>query len=67
MNYIFLDVDGVLNDKYYLLFYADEDGVINQKSVDLLAKLVKQFNAKVILSSSWRNGFDDNLQPKYLT
>lgn len=67
MNYIFLDVDGVLNDKHYLLFYADEDGVINQKSVDLLAKLVKQFDAKVILSSSWRNGFDDNMQPNYLT
>jgi len=67
MNYIFLDIDGVLNNNYYLLSCADKDSVINQKSVDLLAKLVKQFNAKVILSSSWRSGFDDNMQPKLLT
>ena len=67
MNYIFLDVDGVLNNRLYLLYYKDQDGVINEYAVELLSKLVKQFDAKVILSSSWRDGFDDNMQPTHPT
>lgn len=67
MNYIFLDIDGVLNSNRFLLSYKDTKGLINKKCVSLLAKLVKKFNAKVILSSAWKAGFDDNMQPRLLT
>ena len=67
MNYIFLDIDGVLNSNRYLLFYKSKKGIINKKCVNLLAKLVKKFNVKVVLSSAWKAGFDDNMQPRRLT
>ncbi len=67
MNYIFLDIDGVLNDGSYLLLKQDEDGAIDEKIVELFAMLVKQFDAKVILCSNWRHGFTDSMEPRVWT
>ena len=47
---IFLDIDGVLNDDDYTGIKVHED------KVKLLAKLVDETGADIIISSSWRNG-----------
>lgn len=52
MNYIFFDVDGVLNG-------TDKDGVwideeIQIDKVNRLIELAKATNAKLVMSSSWR-------------
>lgn len=50
---IFLDVDGVLN--------SEQDGfstdLETDKHLKLLEQLVKETNADIVLSSSWRMGF----------
>lgn len=61
-KYIFLDVDGVLNNKkhykklhkkYGGKFFA-ESMPFNPRSLKNLRKIVKKTNAKIIISSSWR-------------
>ena len=52
MNYIFLDVDGVLNSEIYLSSHLDDDAVLDENAIKLLAELVNKTDAKVILSSS---------------
>lgn len=47
---IFLDIDGVLNDDDYTGIKVHED------KVKLLAKLVNETGADIIISSSWRYG-----------
>ena len=50
MKIIFLDIDGVLNsanDKF-------SQKLETKKHLNLLEKLVKKTNAKIVLSSSWR-------------
>lgn len=57
MKVIFLDVDGVLN--YDELFYSSNnvDGlVLSPEILDRFCNIVKQTDAKVVLSSSWRIG-----------
>ena len=66
-NYIFLDVDGVLNNYNWLLkTYHDKDSDIawdlDSKCVYWLADLCKNCNAKIVLSSSWRSSIGDDLQ-----
>ena len=58
MNYIFFDVDGVLNG-------TDENGVwideeIHIEKVKRLLDLVKTTNAKLVMSSTWRIYWDNN-------
>ena len=58
MEYIFLDVDGVLNCKDYLLLDGGSlDFTVNEVNVVRLQRLVFETNARIILSSSWRYGF----------
>lgn len=61
MKVIFLDVDGVLNcnSTKQRIPYYDFLG-IEDRLVEVLAKLVKRTKAKIILSSSWRNGWIPN-------
>ncbi len=52
MNYIFFDVDGVLNG-------TDKDGKfidseIHEDKVDILIEIAKRSNSKLVMSSSWR-------------
>lgn len=54
MKIIFLDVDGVLNSAKD--FYSIE--LENDKHFDLLKELVDKTGAKIVLSSSWRIGFN---------
>ncbi len=65
MNYIFLDIDGVLNSEEFLLQNRDKLGQIDPSKVKLLADLVKATEAKIILSSSWRIFFNDDLTIKH--
>lgn len=52
MKVIFLDVDGVLNTiETFGLFGPD---FIDDASVALVARIVKETGAKIVLSSSWR-------------
>jgi hypothetical protein len=55
---VFLDVDGVLNNKSFLLKRSDfeESSEFNPDNVKLLNKLLKETNASVVISSSWRIG-----------
>lgn len=57
MNAVFLDVDGVLND-------GKETGEIDDKYVEKLADICKQFDAEVVLYSTSKYSFDNDLDPK---
>lgn len=65
MKYLFLDIDGVLNheewydsQRFKLLsptFIRWEQECFDPKCVDRIIKILKQTNAKLVISSSWRN------------
>lgn len=63
MNYIFLDVDGVLNNKKHYKKqhkkyggrFCCENMPFNPRSLKNLRKIVKKTNSKIVVSSSWRN------------
>lgn len=63
-KYIFLDIDGVMNNEFDILEkmhddtkqYTRDDIHFCDAAWDLLATLCKKTGAKVILSSSWRHG-----------
>ena len=63
MNYIFLDIDGVLNNikhyskqhKKYGGRYICEQIPFNPRSLKNLHKLIRKTKAKIVLTSSWRN------------
>lgn len=72
MLYIFLDCDGVINNKQTFLEMAKtrkETGIhsdpIDEKNMSILADFIHKHNAKVVLSSSWRAGLNDDLTPEY--
>lgn len=63
MNYIFLDVDGVLNHETYTKKCYNRNGhkgfgmyymPFDPKCLKRLAKIVRKTNAIVVLSSTWR-------------
>lgn len=58
MKVIFLDFDGVLNIPPYI--GRDKFGhVFNNDCINNLAAIIKQTNAKIVISSTWRmNGID---------
>lgn len=60
MNYIFIDIDGVLNSGNFLLKHIDEDIAIDDRPVKLLSELAHKYSAKIILSSSWRRHYTEN-------
>ncbi|WP_026655635.1 MULTISPECIES: HAD domain-containing protein [Butyrivibrio] len=65
-NIIFLDIDGVLNSKFWDEEHQREisDGrLVDAGAVRLLAELIKKADAKLILHSGWRFWFDENLKP----
>jgi len=59
MKIIFLDIDGVMNSERY---YRSVDRTINNWSrfdpnvVDMITRLVDEFSAKLVISSTWRFG-----------
>lgn len=55
MKVIFLDVDGVLNSRDWLVNNrVRTENSVNPEKVKLLAKIVQKTNAEVVLSSTWR-------------
>lgn len=62
MNYIFLDIDGVLNNKKHYKKrhkkyggrYGCENIPFNARSIKNLRKIIDKTNSKIVLSSSWR-------------
>jgi hypothetical protein len=62
MNYIFLDVDGVLNNKKhynkqhkkYGGRYCCEEMPFNPRSLKNLRRIINKTGAKIVVSSSWR-------------
>lgn len=55
---IFLDYDGVLNDPAYLVAKKKGDSSLDPLKIILLSRICKIANAKVVLTSSWRNNKD---------
>jgi len=59
MKIIFLDIDGVMNSDIY---YRNVDRTIKDwarfdpKVVDIIKKLIDEFSAKIVISSTWRFG-----------
>lgn len=62
MNYIFLDIDGVLNNKRHYKKqhkkyggrFCCENMPFNPRSIKNLRKIIDKTNSKIVLSSSWR-------------
>lgn len=69
MNYIFLDIDGVLNSQKYILKTNKKKNTpriehhFDQRAIKRLSKICKKNHAQIVLSSSWRCGFDDKMEP----
>lgn len=63
---IFLDIDGVLNSNIWNNNHQKEisDGtLIDAEKVNLLAGLVRETGARIILHSGWKYWFDENAKP----
>lgn len=70
MKVIFLDIDGVLNtDETFINIYKEFKNTGNRRieidefRVEFLSKIIKITKAKVVLSSSWRIFFNEELKP----
>ena len=58
MKVIFLDIDGVLNNQNTRTVTFDGWCFVDDYLVARLARLVHETNAKIILSSTWRDGWN---------
>lgn len=54
MKVIFLDIDGVLNGINYVKDSGKFGVVVDPERMELLKTIVKETDAKIVLSSSWR-------------
>lgn len=66
MKVIFLDIDGVLNSNFWNETHQLEISngeLLEDEKVALLAKIVRETNAAIVLHSAWRFWFNGNLQP----
>ena len=66
-KYIFLDIDGVLNSEHTLNESCENmdqklTSIISDQLVKNLSYLVEKTDAKIILSSSWRVYFNNNIK-----
>ena len=55
MDVIFLDFDGVLNSRR---FRAARSGMIDEKHMTFLRRIVEETGARIVLSTSWRVYWD---------
>lgn len=63
MNVIFLDFDGVLNsNKYFTSTKQESPFFLEDEKMHLLKQIIDQTNAKVVLSTSWREIWDTDLE-----
>lgn len=68
MDIIFLDVDGVLNSnksfkKRYYNWKKNKIWIprLDEENIKLLAKIIEETKAKIVLSSSWRGDFRNGI------
>jgi len=61
MKVIFLDFDGVLNSTKYLLNSEAYGVAIDPSRMVLLKQIVDAANAKIVLSTSWREHWEKDL------
>ena len=62
MKVIFLDIDGVLNTERYIVEAIENDmpvhdkygHIFDYKSIEVLRNIIKESDAKIIISSTWR-------------
>ena len=64
MKLIFLDIDGVLNCAASFTRRGNSFPIDDDK-VDLLAQIVEATGAEIVLSSTWRSDFDDDMNIIY--
>ena len=62
MKIIFLDIDGVLNNKWFFEKREPDAPEFGEHDIDIeniyyLNRLVKETGALLVISSSWRNGY----------
>lgn len=57
MDVIFLDFDGVLNSRR---FRAARPGMIDEKHMTFLRRIVEETGARIVLSTSWRIHWDES-------
>lgn len=65
MKVIFLDIDGVLNSSFWVKGHQKEisDGtLIDKNKIELLAKIVEETGAVLVMHSGWRFWFNNNMQ-----
>lgn len=68
MKVIFLDVDGVLNSEDDLMIHRKKNGItgcimhaeVEDRPLTLLKEIVEKTSAKIVVSSSWRIGYERN-------
>ena len=61
-KYIFLDIDGVLNSEHTLDDRSTSDAsIICDQYLETLRNIVEKTDAKLVLSSSWRVYFGENI------
>ncbi len=60
MKIIFLDFDGVLNGTYYVNKVGGYGIILDPEKMELLAYIVKSTNAKIVLSTSWREHWEQD-------
>lgn len=68
-KYIFLDIDGVLNSEHTWDENGDQQSasIISDQYLKNLQKIVEKTDAKLILSSSWRVYFGENINdPRHI-
>jgi len=64
MNIIFLDIDGVLNNTHTITNTPD---ILDELCVIRLHKILKYTNARIVISSSWRERSDSHIKLLYET
>ena len=64
MNVIFLDVDGVLNCRHTRTRTSDGWCFVDDYLVERLRRLVVRSGARVVLSSTWREGWNQEDESK---
>ena len=58
MKVLFLDVDGVLNN-YFTKVYINKHHFVEDSKLMILQNIIKETDCKIVLSSSWRQGWED--------
>lgn len=61
MKVVFLDFDGVLNSAKYLLGHEGYGVVIDPARMCLLKQIIDATEAKIVLSTSWREHWEKDL------